>query len=216
MQRLATEAELRALRAQLNPHFLFNALTTIGYLIQTAPTRAVDTLLRLTHVLRGVLRRSTSEFSTLAEEIDLIAVVPRDRACAVRRAARGRRSTCRPRLAASACRRCCCSRIVENAVKHGLVATRQGGALHIEGRARRRSLAPSSRGFRAGIRSRPRLALSRASGSPASRSVSRRTTAPTRSSRSTAHPAEARRCASRLPAERRSRRALDFPARRTG
>ena len=40
--RLATEAELRALRAQLNPHFLFNALTTIGYLIQTAPPRALS------------------------------------------------------------------------------------------------------------------------------------------------------------------------------
>ena len=36
---LVTEAELRALRAQLNPHFLFNALTTIGYLIQSAPER---------------------------------------------------------------------------------------------------------------------------------------------------------------------------------
>jgi LytS/YehU family sensor histidine kinase len=35
ISRLTTEAELRALRAQLNPHFLFNALTTIGYLIQT-------------------------------------------------------------------------------------------------------------------------------------------------------------------------------------
>ena len=46
--KLATEAELRALRAQINPHFLFNALTTIGYLIQTAPPRALETLLRLT------------------------------------------------------------------------------------------------------------------------------------------------------------------------
>ena len=34
---LAAEAELRALRAQLNPHFLFNALTTIGYLLRASP-----------------------------------------------------------------------------------------------------------------------------------------------------------------------------------
>ena len=72
MRRLATEAELRALRAQLNPHFLFNALTTIGYLIQTAPPRALGTLMRLTSVLRAVLRRSAAEFSTLGDEIDLI------------------------------------------------------------------------------------------------------------------------------------------------
>ena len=72
MERLAAQAELRALRAQLQPHFLFNALTTIGHLIQQAPPRALDTLLRLTSVLRGVLRRTTSEFATLGEEIDLI------------------------------------------------------------------------------------------------------------------------------------------------
>jgi LytS/YehU family sensor histidine kinase len=69
---LATEAELRALRAQINPHFLFNALTTIGYLIQTAPDRALETLMRLTQLLRGVLRRSEGEFATLGEEIELI------------------------------------------------------------------------------------------------------------------------------------------------
>src|SRR5213592_1423131 len=71
MRKLAAEAELRALRAQLNPHFLFNALTTIGYLIQTAPEKAVETLMRLTQLLRGVLR-STGEFSTLGDEIKLI------------------------------------------------------------------------------------------------------------------------------------------------
>lgn len=69
--KLATEAELRALRAQINPHFLFNALTTIGYLIQTAPPRALRTLLRLTTLLRAVLR-SEGEFTTLGRELEII------------------------------------------------------------------------------------------------------------------------------------------------
>jgi hypothetical protein len=67
--KLAAQAELRALRAQINPHFLFNALTTIGYLINTAPETALETLLKLTRLLRGVLR-SNSEFSTLGDEFD--------------------------------------------------------------------------------------------------------------------------------------------------
>ena len=69
--KLATEAQLSALRAQINPHFLFNALTTIGYLIETAPEKAFSTLMQLTRLLRGVLR-STGEFCTLGEEIKLI------------------------------------------------------------------------------------------------------------------------------------------------
>lgn len=69
--KLAAEAQLNALRAQMNPHFLFNALTTIGYLIQTAPEKAFSTLMKLTQLLRGNLR-SVGEFTTLGEEIKLI------------------------------------------------------------------------------------------------------------------------------------------------
>jgi len=69
--KLATEAQLTALRSQINPHFLFNALTTIGYLIQTSPDKAFQTLLQLTKLLRGVLN-TTAEFCTLAEELKLI------------------------------------------------------------------------------------------------------------------------------------------------
>ncbi len=69
--KLATEAELRALRSQINPHFLFNALTTIGYLIQTSPPKALRTLMRLTTLLRGVLS-SDGELTTLGRELDLI------------------------------------------------------------------------------------------------------------------------------------------------
>jgi two-component system, LytTR family, sensor kinase len=64
----ATEAQLTALRAQINPHFLFNALTTIGYLIHSAPEKAFSTLMKLTGLLRGVLS-STGEFCALAAEI---------------------------------------------------------------------------------------------------------------------------------------------------
>src|SRR5213593_5085053 len=71
MRKLAAEAELRALRAQVNPHFLFNALTTIGYLIQTAPERALGTLMRLSGLLRSVLR-SGEEFVTIGEELDMV------------------------------------------------------------------------------------------------------------------------------------------------
>jgi two-component system LytT family sensor kinase len=55
----------------VNPHFLFNALTTIGYLIETAPPRALATLMQLTALLRGVLR-SDGEFTTLGRELELI------------------------------------------------------------------------------------------------------------------------------------------------
>lgn len=71
MRSLATEAELRALRAQINPHFLFNALTTISYLIPHAPGRAVSALLRLTTILRSVLRPE-GEMTTLGRECALI------------------------------------------------------------------------------------------------------------------------------------------------
>ncbi|MDP6609488.1 MAG: histidine kinase [Vicinamibacterales bacterium] len=69
--KLATEAELKALRAQLDPHFLFNAMNTVGHLIQTDSDRALDTLLDLTDLLRRVLR-SEGAFTTLGREIDLI------------------------------------------------------------------------------------------------------------------------------------------------
>ncbi len=71
IERLAAEAELRALRAQINPHFLFNALTTIGYLIESAPPRALKTLLRLTSLLRSVLK-SDGEMTTLGRELELV------------------------------------------------------------------------------------------------------------------------------------------------
>jgi hypothetical protein len=72
MRQLAAEAELRALRAQLNPHFLFNALNTLGHLMQTAPDRALATLYQLTNLLRKVLRRADGGFVALRDELDIV------------------------------------------------------------------------------------------------------------------------------------------------
>jgi two-component system LytT family sensor kinase len=126
---LATEAELRALRAQLNPHFFFNALTTIGYLIQTAPDRALDTLLRLTTLLRAVLR-SEGEFTTLGRELDLI-----DAYLSIERA----RFEDRLHVQVDVSRECrdvqvpslLIQPLVENAIKHGIAPIRTGGRLDI-------------------------------------------------------------------------------------
>src|SRR5262249_137280 len=72
MRRLTAEAELRALRAQLNPHFLFNTLTALGSLMQSAPDRALATLYQLTGLLRAVLRRTNGQFVSLSEELEIV------------------------------------------------------------------------------------------------------------------------------------------------
>ena len=129
---LVTEAELRALRAQLNPHFLFNALTTIGYLIQEAPERAVDTLLRLTTLLRAVLRPE-GEFTTLGRELELV-----DAYLSIERA----RFEDRLHVTVDVPAECREVRVpslliqplVENAIKHGIAPTRTGGEVVIAAR----------------------------------------------------------------------------------
>ena len=131
MHKLATEAELRALRAQINPHFLFNALTTLGYLIQTAPDRAGETLMRLTTLLRAVLRHSDGEFTTLGDEIELIeAYLEIERARFEDRL----RVTIDvpPDLRAIPIPALLVQPLVENAIKHGISPSRAGGDVAIE------------------------------------------------------------------------------------
>jgi two-component system LytT family sensor kinase len=124
--RLATEAELTALRAQLNPHFLFNALTTIGYLVQEAPERALATLHRLTELLRAVLRPSASELLPLGDELEIV-----DAYLAIERARFEERLRVTVDVSdearAAALPPLLLQPLVENAVKHGISPLRAGG-----------------------------------------------------------------------------------------
>lgn len=129
MSKLATEAELRALRAQVNPHFLFNALNTIGYLIQTSNLRAHATLMKLTSLLRGVLRSGGTP-GTLGEEIELVsAYLEIERARFDERLQieidipQALRDLPLPPLLIQP--------LVENAIKHGIARSRAGGRVAI-------------------------------------------------------------------------------------
>jgi two-component system, LytTR family, response regulator len=62
-------SELKLVHAQVNPHFLFNALNTINAIIRSDPERARELLVHLSHFFRKNLKRS-GELSTLAEELE--------------------------------------------------------------------------------------------------------------------------------------------------
>ena len=64
-----SRSELKALRAQINPHFLFNALNAIASLIHTDPARADEAVEQLAEVFRYTLRRSDSEWAPLDQEL---------------------------------------------------------------------------------------------------------------------------------------------------
>ena len=132
LARLASEAKLTALRAQINPHFLFNALTTIGYLIQTAPDRAFSTLMRLTQLLRVVLR-TNREFYTLNEELSFV-----ENYLDIEKSRFEEKLDARINVAPDLRKLIVPSFIlqplVENAVKHGISLMKNGGEINISAR----------------------------------------------------------------------------------
>jgi two-component system LytT family sensor kinase len=66
------QAELRALRAQINPHFLFNSLNTIAALIVSEPEKAEMITVRLARIFRYVLLHANRPLSSLDEELDFL------------------------------------------------------------------------------------------------------------------------------------------------
>jgi hypothetical protein len=132
IERLAAEAELKALRAQINPHFLFNALNTIGYLIESAPPRALKTLLRLTSLLRSVLT-SDGEITTLGRELDLVAhYLDIEKERFEERLHVSVDVPASLRVLPIPC--LIVQPLVENAVKHGIAPSIPGGRVHIAAR----------------------------------------------------------------------------------
>jgi two-component system, LytTR family, sensor kinase len=67
----AQQAQVRALRFQINPHFLFNTLNAIAALVRDAPPKAEEMVVQLSDFFRRSLAMNPMDDVTLAEEVDL-------------------------------------------------------------------------------------------------------------------------------------------------
>ncbi|MEV7288521.1 histidine kinase [Streptomyces sp. NPDC093252] len=112
------EAEIKALRAQISPHFLFNSLAVIASFVRTDPEHARELLLEFADFTRYSFRKH-GDFTTLADELHAI-----DQYLSLVRARFGDRLAVTlqiaPEVLPVALPFLCLQPLVENAVKHGL------------------------------------------------------------------------------------------------
>ena len=126
----ATEAQLAALQAQMNPHFLFNALNTVASLVKTDPEAAEVTVENLSVVLRRTLERSGRPIATVDDEVDYLAAY-----LSVAKSRFEQRLQVHwsidPETRELLLPTMTLQPLVENSLRHGIGAQLEGGALHI-------------------------------------------------------------------------------------
>ena len=125
-------AEVRALRAQISPHFIYNSLGAIASFVRTDPDRARELLLEFADFTRYSFRQH-GEFTTLAEELRSI-----ERYLLLEQARFGDRLQVTlqvaPEVLGVSIPFLCLQPLVENAVQHGLESVAGGGQISIEAR----------------------------------------------------------------------------------
>jgi LytS/YehU family sensor histidine kinase len=125
---LAREAELKALKSQINPHFLFNSLNSISALTSLDPAKAREMCIRLSEFLRNSLRLGERSSVPFGEELALTGTyldVEQVRFGARLRVTRDFEGAC------DACEvpPLLLQPLVENAIKHGIASLIEGGEI---------------------------------------------------------------------------------------
>jgi two-component system sensor histidine kinase AlgZ len=133
LQVLAREAELKALRAQIHPHFLFNSLNSISALVGTDPPRAREMCLYLSEFLRKSLALGERKSIPVGEEVALAKAY-----LEVEGLRFGSRLTVEEDLETGG-QECLVpplllQPLVENAVRHGIATRIEGGVIRLEAR----------------------------------------------------------------------------------
>ncbi|MCC3283903.1 MULTISPECIES: sensor histidine kinase [Arthrobacter] len=129
---LLMEAEVKALRAQISPHFIYNSLNAIASYINTDPARARELVVEFADFTRYSFRRH-GDFTTLAEELTSI-----DRYLLLERARFGDRLKVSlqisPEVLGTVIPFLSLQPLVENSVRHGLEALESDGHITISAR----------------------------------------------------------------------------------
>ncbi|EGO64466.1 sensor histidine kinase [Acetonema longum] len=129
---LAAHAEMRALQAQINPHFLFNTLNTISSLIRTRPETARDIIIKLSTFFRHSMQKS-SHTIPLSDELTQVNAY-----LSIEQARFGDKLAVTynidPRTETVLIPPFTIQPLVENAIKHGLQPKESGGAISITSR----------------------------------------------------------------------------------
>jgi hypothetical protein len=130
---LARDAELKALKAQLNPHFLFNSLNSISALTSIDPARARDMCVLLGDFLRTTLRVGEHPVIPFSEELGLL-----ERFLSIEKVRFGARLRTEEAIEDEA-RSCLLpplllQPLIENAVARGIANLPEGGTVRIEAR----------------------------------------------------------------------------------
>jgi signal transduction histidine kinase len=135
LERQALDAQLRALQAQIEPHFLFNTLANVVSLVDAQPASAKRMLERLIDLLRGSLSASRARHATLGQEIDLVRAYLD--ILSIRMGPRLRYETrIDDGLRALSVPPMLLQPLVENAIQHGLEPKIEGGRVNVTARAR--------------------------------------------------------------------------------
>ena len=125
------EIELKNLKAQLNPHFIFNALNSIRALVDENPEKSKESITQLSHILRNSLNSDrqklvpfSEELKTVKDYLGLESIRYEERLQTMFNIAEGTDHHQVPPLMLQT--------LVENGIKHGIAKSRKGGTINIQ------------------------------------------------------------------------------------
>ena len=131
LARQVTQSELKALQAQMEPHFLYNTLAGIQYLVRHNPALADEMLGHLHRYLRLALPSMRSPMSTLAHELELATHYLALAQMRLGERLRFEMPAVDPALATQALAPLMLGTLVENALQHGIEPSAKGGTIRV-------------------------------------------------------------------------------------